>query len=92
MKNLIRTWLGHFLLCKALDLLPASDSDRQGLLRGWREQRAYDRYQAYCRLLGTIEVSFSAWRQMTETMRAKAEAEERSNAVLKMRRRVRRAA
>ena len=81
--NAIREWFGFWLIERALLVLPVSSSTRVAMMRGLREQRAYDRYQAYCQLESMRPVSFPHWRELAQYIKTKADSAECANAVLK---------
>lgn len=83
MINAIREWLAFWFLEKALRLLPVSSSAREGMLRGLKEQRDYDRYAAYCELVETSPLTFGRWREVRQFLRAKASGAEQANATLR---------
>ena len=83
MTNAIREWLAFWLLEKVLRIMPVSNSAREGMLRGLKEQRDYDRYAAYCELVGTVPLLFGRWREVRQTLRIKAASAESSNATLR---------
>ena len=83
MINAIREWLAFWLLEKVLRIMPVSSSARLGMLRGLREQRDYDRYEAFCELVGTSPLAFGRWREVRQTLRIKAAGAEVSNATLR---------
>ena len=59
----LREWLGLWLLDYALRVLPTYNTTREGVQRGMREQHDYDRYDAYCTMLGESPLPFHRWRQ-----------------------------
>lgn len=59
----LREWFGLILLEYALRVLPTFNTTREGVMRGMREQRDYDRYYAYTTMLGETPVSFDRWRE-----------------------------
>lgn len=81
--NAIREWFGFWLIERALRVLPVSSSTRVAMIRGLREQRAYDRYEAYCELQRTQPVSFARWRELAQFFKLKSESAEQENAVLR---------
>lgn len=62
MINAIREWLAFWFLEKALRLLPVSSSAREGMLRGLKEQRDYDRYEAFCILVREERRNYARYR------------------------------
>ena len=83
MINAIREWLAFWLLEKVLRIMPVSSSARLGMLRGLKEQRDYDRYEAYCGLMATLPLSFSRWRETRQMLVIKAHGAEQANATLR---------
>lgn len=81
--NAIREWFGFWLIERALRVLPVSSSTRVAMIRGLREQRAYDRYEAYCELQRTKPVSFARWRELAQFFKLKCDSAEQANAVLR---------
>ena len=59
----LRSAVGEWFLGKALRFMPASYSVREGIERGLREQRAYDRYAGYTLACGGAPWSFEKWRE-----------------------------
>lgn len=78
-----REWLAFWLLDKVLRLLPVTCTTRQGMLRGLREQRDYDRYAAYCELQRTPPMPFLQWREVRQSLQVRVKSAEQANAVLR---------
>lgn len=81
--NGIRERIAFWLLVRVLWLLPVTSSTREGMLRGLREQREYDRYKGYCLLEKTEPVTFERWRELKNWVRVKASGAESANATLR---------
>ena len=65
--NAIRTCLAMRLVALALRVFPRGRSERDGLFRGRNEQRLYDRYEAFTRLLKNEPLPFDRWREIRST-------------------------
>ena len=63
MLNLLRHRIGGRLLAWALATLPCDSSEFIGCRRGLAEQRDYDRYEGYTRLLAGDVLPFDRWRE-----------------------------
>lgn len=69
MLHFLRVYFGYMLLDFAKRLLPSGDSVRDGLFRGLREQREYDRYVAVTVLLKGHVREFEQWRELRSTFK-----------------------
>lgn len=66
-----RTWIGMALLRRALRVLPATFSVREGIERGIAEQIEYERYAGYTMLCGVSPWTFERWREERKWLRTR---------------------
>lgn len=55
--------MGLWMLRRALSVLPAESTQRVAVVRGLREQREYERYEAYCWVSAVTPYNFYKWRE-----------------------------
>ena len=70
----LRERFGVYLLDLALRVLPGRCPARETLLLHVREQREYDRYWAFARIVGDDPLPFERWRQQSHWIHTKARA------------------
>lgn len=59
---IFREWMGELLAEWAIRVLPTFHTGREGMMRGLREQRDYDRYCGITQMLGEVPLPFDRWR------------------------------
>lgn len=62
---------GAWLVLRGITLMPVDSTLRAGLIRGAMEQREYDRYEGYTRLVGEKPYPFDRWREIHSTLQIK---------------------
>ena len=66
--------VGLLLIEAAIRVLPKDTSPREGVMRGLKEQRQYDRYEGYTRLMDSKPLPFERWREVWGWTKLKAAA------------------